>query len=634
MTIAHVRRRLSVGAELQSDGTAHVRVWAPACSRIEAILEPRRGGARRTVVLDREGDGHSSGLVPDVRPGDLYWYRLDGERLRPDPASRFQPQGPHGPSAFVDPLAFEWTDRQWQGVVREGQVLYEMHVGTFTPEGTWAAAAAHLHELVELGITVIEMMPIADFAGRFGWGYDGVNLYAPTRLYGTPDDLRAFVDRAHALGLGVILDVVYNHFGPDGNYIGEFSPDYFTDRYENDWGQALNFEGPRPVRDFFVENAGYWIDEFHLDGLRLDATQDIHDKSREHVIAEIVERARAAAGRRSAYIVVENESQQTVMVRPRREGGYGADAAWNDDYHHTALVALTGRREAYYRDYRATPQEFVSCAKYGHLYQGQWYSWQEKPRGTPAMDLPGAAFVSYLENHDQVANTAFGRRLHQLTSRGRLRAITALTLLGPATPLLFQGQEFASSAPFCYFADHSEELRGSIQAGRREFLAQFPSLTDREVVSALPSPVDEATYQQCKLNPEERRRNVQALALHRDLLAIRRSDPVIAAAATRRIDGAVLSPSAFALRYFGSDDGDRLLIVNLGCDLDLTPVPEPLLAPPPQSQWAVQWSSESVKYGGQGTPPLRQDSEWVLPGETALLLRSEPLKPSDDGHAE
>jgi maltooligosyltrehalose trehalohydrolase len=626
MAVAHLRRRLSAGSELQSDGTAHARVWAPACRRIESVIEPRGTGGRRTIPLECERDGFFSGLIPDVRPGDLYWYRLDGERLRPDPASRFQPDGPHGPSAFVDPLRFEWTDGDWHGVAREGQVLYEMHVGTFTPEGTWAAAAAQLRDLADTGITVIEMMPVADFAGRFGWGYDGVNLYAPTRLYGTPDDLRALVDRAHALGLGVVLDVVYNHFGPDGNYIGEFSPDYFTDRYNNDWGKPLNFEGPRPVRDFFIENAGYWIDEFHFDGLRLDATQDIHDASPVHIIAEIVERARAAAGRRQVYIIAENEPQETRIVRARREGGYGADALWNDDYHHAAVAALTGRREAYYRDYRGTPQELISCAKYGYLYQGQWYSWQKKPRGRPGLDLPRSSFVAYLENHDQLANTAFGRRLHQLVSRGRLRALTALTLLGPATPLLFQGQEFASSAPFLYFADHREELREPVRSGRQEFLAQFPSITDPEVLAALPSPVDEATYRRCKLDPAERRRHVEARALHRDLLEIRRDDPVVAGAATQRIDGAVLSAHAFVLRYFGWGEGDRLLIINLACDLDLTPVPEPLVAPPPDSRWTIQWSSEAVRYGGHGTPPLRQDAGWVVPGEAAILLRSEPLE--------
>jgi maltooligosyltrehalose trehalohydrolase len=596
---------------------------------VDLVLEPRAAGGPRIVALEREDDGFFSGVITDVRTGDRYWYRLDRERLRPDPVSRFQPDGPHGASAFVDPLAFTWRDAHWKGVPREGQVVYEMHVGTFTPEGTWAAAADQLEDLAHLGVTVIEMMPVGDFAGRFGWGYDGVNLYAPTRLYGTPDDLRAFIDRAHAVGVGVILDVVYNHFGPDGNYIGEFSPDYFTDKYENDWGQPINFEGPRPVRDFFIENAGYWVEEFHFDGLRLDATQDIQDASPVHVIADIVERARAAGGGRQVYIVAENEPQETAIVRARRDGGYGADALWNDDYHHTAVAALTGRREAYYRDYKGSPQELISCTKYGYLYQGQWYSWQNKSRGTSALDLPGFAFVSYVENHDQVANSAFGRRLHQLVCPGRLRAIMALTLLGPATPMLFQGQEFGSSAPFLYFADHRDELRDSIRTGRREFLSQFPSIADPDVLAALPSPGDEATYLRCKLDPEERRGHVEARALHRDLLQIRRSDPVIAAAARHRIDGAVLGPETFVLRYFGRDEGDRLLIVNLGCDLDLTPVPEPLLAPPPGSRWAVQWSSEAVRYGGQGTPPLQQDDHWVVPGEAAILMKSEPLGKRD-----
>ena len=623
MTVANLRRRLSAGAELQADGTAHVRVWAPACRQVDAVVEPGGAGARRTIALNRDADGFFAGIIRDVTVGHLYWYRLDGERLRPDPVSRHQPDGPHGPSAFVNPSSFRWTDASWKGVERDGQVLYELHVGTFTREGTWAAAAAQLEDLVDIGITVIEMMPIADFAGRFGWGYDGVNLYAPTRLYGTPDDLRTFVDRAHALGLGVILDVVYNHFGPDGNYLGEFSPAYFTDRYKNDWGQAINFEGPRPVRDFFIENAGYWIEEFHFDGLRLDATQDIHDGSPEHIISEIVTRARSAAGSRQVYIVAENEPQQTQIVRPPTDGGFGADALWNDDYHHAAVTALTGRREAYYRDYKGTPQEFISCAKYGYLYQGQWYTWQKQSRGTGALDLPGAAFIAYLENHDQIANSGFGRRLHQFVNHGRLRALTALTLLGPATPLLFQGQEFGATSPFLYFADHREDLRDPVRSGRKEFLSQFPSLTDSEVIANLPSPVDEATYLRCKLDPAERGRHVHARAFHQDLIRIRRSDPVIASASRKRVDGAVLSSDAFVLRYFGWAEGDRLLIVNLGCDLDLTPAPEPLLAPQPHSRWTLEWSSEAVRYGGQGTPPLRQDDKWVVPGEAAILLRSE-----------
>jgi maltooligosyltrehalose trehalohydrolase len=621
---ALVQRRLSAGIEPQPDGTASVRVWAPACRRVDLSID---GGPDH--ALTRGANGMFSGTVPHLRPGARYWYCLDDGRLRPDPASRFQPDGPDGPSEVVDPSAFRWTDSQWQGVNPVGQVLYEMHVGTFTPEGTWAAAMAQLPALADLGVTVIEMMPVADFSGQFGWGYDGVNLYAPTRLYGRPDDLRAFVDRAHAAGLGVILDVVYNHLGPEGNYLEDFSPDYFTDRYANDWGRAINFEGPPQARAFFVENAGYWIEEFHFDGLRLDATQDIHDASKEHVLAAIRERAHGAAGGRRAYVIAENEPQETRLVRERAAGGCALDALWNDDYHHTAVVALTGRREAYYTDYKGSVQELISCAKYGYLYQGQWYSWQKKRRGSYGLDLPAHAFVAYLENHDQVANSAFGRRLHQMSSPARYRALTALTLLGPATPLLFQGQEFCSTAPFLFFADHRQDLRGRIREGRREFLTQFPSLSDPDVPPALLSPVDRATFERCKLDLSQRTTHAAAYALHRDLLALRRSTPAISHPA--RVDGSVIAPQALALRLF-SDAGDRLLIVNLGCDLDLSPVPEPLLAPPWDHRWSLVWSSETVRYGGQGTAPLRPDSEWHIPGEAALLFSPVPRDADDDAN--
>ena len=620
MAVESHTRRLSAGVEVQGTG-AHARVWAPACRTVDVAVE-RAGAAPRVTPMQPDGDGYFAARF-DAAPGDRYWFRLNGGPLRPDPASRFQPDGPHGPSAIVDPSRFPWTDGEWRGIRPDGHVIYEMHVGTFTPDGTWRAAMAELPYLADLGVTLIEMMPVADFAGRFGWGYDGVNLYAPTRLYGEPDDLRAFVDRAHALGLAVILDVVYNHLGPDGNYLADFSPDYFTDRYRNDWGRALNFEGPRAAREFFVENAGYWVDEFHFDGLRLDATQDIHDASREHVIASIIRRVRDAAGSRGTYVVAENEPQQSRLVRPVSAGGFGGDALWNDDYHHTAVVALTGRREAYYTDYKGSAQELLSCARFGYLFQGQWYSWQKQRRGEPGLDLPPHAFVAYLENHDQVANSASGLRLHRLASPAALRALTALTLLGPATPMLFQGQEFAASSPFLYFADHKPELNESIRKGRKEFLSQFASLRDPSVLDDLPSPVSEETFQRSKLDLSERESHREALAVHRDLLQLRRTDPVISAAGHVRPEGAVLAPQVLLLRYFGGADGDRLLIVNLGCELDLVPAPEPLLAAPFESRWVLQWSSEALQYGGQGTPPVRPTFRFKVPGYTAVLFRSE-----------
>jgi maltooligosyltrehalose trehalohydrolase len=617
-----ISRRLSAGVELQKEGGAHARVWAPACRRVDLVVD---GGPSHP--LDRAEDGYFEARIPGLSAGTRYWFRLDGDQLRPDPVSRFQPDGPHGPSAIVDPSAFSWTDDAWKGIEPHGQVLYEMHAGTLTSQGTWGAAMAELDSLHDLGITVVELMPIADFAGRFGWGYDGVDLYAPTRLYGTPDDLRAFVDRAHALGIGVILDVVYNHLGPDGNYLADFSSDYFTDRYRNDWGRAINFETSMPARAFFVENGAYWIDEFHFDGLRLDATQDIKDASKEHVIASIVRRAREAAGAKRVYLIAENEPQESILVRPLSKQGYGLDAVWNDDFHHSAIVALTGHREAYYTDYKGSVQELISCAKYGYLYQGQWYKWQKQRRGSSSLDLPLHTFISYLENHDQVANSALGRRVSQVASPGRFRALTALLLLGPATPMLFQGQEFSASSPFLYFADHGGELRESIRKGRYEFLSQFSSVLDPEVAPLLAPPDAEDTFRRCKLTFEERKTHTRTYALHRDLIALRRSMTAITKPV--RVDGAVLAPEAMGMRFF-SPDGDLLLVVNLGCDLDLSPAPEPLLGPPCGAEWMLLWSSESVKYGGHGTAPVNPNAEWWLPGESALLFGPAPVTADDD----
>ena len=618
-----VARRLTVGAEMQEGGGADVRVWAPACRSVDLVVLGS-GADARVQPMTRERDGHFRIFDPDARAGGRYWFRLDGDRLRPDPASRWQPDGPHEPSAYVDPRAFAWTDAGWKGLTKDGQVVYELHVGTFTAEGTWRAAADQLEELARIGITVVEMMPIADFPGAFGWGYDGVDLYAPAHMYGTPDDLRAFVDRAHALGVGVILDVVYNHLGPDGNYLGEFSPEYFTDKYTNDWGRAINFEGPPEARAHFVQNAAYWIGEYHFDGLRLDATQDVKDASPEHVIASFVKAARAAAGAKRILIVAENEPQETWIVRPPEQQGYGADALWNDDGHHAAAVALTGRREAYYRDYTGSAQELMSAARWGYLYQGQWYTWQDQRRGAPGLDLLPNAFVNYLENHDQVANSAFGRRLHRLSAPAQYRAMTAWLLLGPSTPMLFQGQEFASSKPFLFFADHGGDLRSAIRKGRIEFLSQFPSLGDERVVRVLPDPGDAATFATCKLDFTERDRHREAYALHVDLLAIRRYDAVLARAGRYRPEGAVIGDEAFLLRYVDWDRGDRLLVINLGCDLDFTPACEPLIAPPHGHGWRLMWSSESPEYGGQGTPPLKADAPWVIPGGCALFFVPEP----------
>jgi maltooligosyltrehalose trehalohydrolase len=620
------QRRLPVGAEIRPGGGVHFRVWAPIRKRVEVVFE---GGSADPVPLEPEGNGYFSGAA-QTRAGTRYRYRLDGAPTFPDPASRFQPDGPHGPSEVVDPAAFRWTDADWKGSALPGQVVYELHVGTFTREGTWAAAERELPELADCGITLLEVMPVADFPGRFGWGYDGVNLFAPTRLYGPPDDFRRFVDAAHRHGIGVILDVVYNHLGPDGNYLKEFSPAYFTAKYKTEWGEAINFDGPDtgPVREFFAANAAYWIAEFHLDGLRLDATQNIYDDTPDparHILTEVGRVVRKAAGGRSTVIVAENEPQHPRLVRPESAGGYGLDALWNDDFHHAAMVALTGRNEAYYTDYFGTAQEFISAVKYGYLYQGQWYEWQEKRRGQPGLDVTPAAYVTFTQNHDQVANSGRGLRAHQLSSPARYRAMHALTLLAPGTPMLFMGQEFAASAPFLYFADHGPDLAKLVQGGRTEFLAQFRSIADPAMTEVLAPPHDPATFERCKLDFSERERHAGAYQLTRDLLRLRREDPAFRAQKPGGVDGAVLGPQAFVLRYFLDDGSDRLLVVNFGRDLHLLPCPEPLLAPPEGMRWQVRLSTEDPKYGGGGTGPVDTPEEgWRVMGEAAVVLAPVP----------
>ena len=609
------QRRLPVGAEPDASGTAF-RVWAPERQAVSLCIE---GGAE--YALQRDLDGYYGGHVPGVSPGMRYRFRLDnGDTLYHDPASRFQPEGPHGASEIVDPRAVHWDDAAWKGMQLRGQVLYEMHVGTFTPEGTWASAARQLERLKDIGITTVEMMPIAEFPGRFGWGYDGVDLFAPAHLYGTPDDLRRFVNTAHALGLGVILDVVYNHFGPDGCYLKEFSPHYFSTRHENEWGEALNFDGEYAIgmRELVLANVRYWIEEFHFDGLRLDATQTIHDTSEPHILKCIAEEAHKAAAGRGIILVAENETQTARLVRPWNRDGYGLDALWNDDFHHSALVALTGHNPAYYSDHSGSPQEFISAAKYGFLFQGQRYAWQKQPRGTPSLDLDPAQFVLFLENHDQVANSATGARAYQLSTPGRARAFTALVVLLPGTPMLFQGQEFWSSAPFLYFADHEGPLKEAVSKGRREFLTQFINLESPE--AALAAPHDTESFERCKLDWTEFDRNSTAVALHRDLLTLRRDDPVFAAQKPRSLDGAVLAKECFALRFFGDEGDDRLLIVNYGPDLKPSCLAEPLIAPPSERKWQLLWSSEDQRYGGAGIVRFETEQGLYILGHSASVL--------------
>lgn len=620
------KRRLPIGAELYPDGMTLFRVWAPRCRSVRVVaFEQSRDLETVSIEMNAEGNGYFAASVAGLSAGDRYGFCLDqANRIWPDPASRCQPDGPEKLSQLIDQSHFTWTDDAWRGVETSGQVIYEMHIGTFTRQGTWTAAAAELRALSRSGMTLLEVMPVAEFPGEFGWGYDGVCLFAPTRLYGNPDDFRRFVDTAHSEGLGVILDVVYNHFGTVGHTIPQFSEAFRAEHYANEWGDAINFDGDnsQSVREFFLANVRYWISEFHLDGLRFDATHAIHDKSERHILGELATAAREAAGDRKIFLVAENQSQDVRLIQPVETGGYGMDAIWNDDFHHSARVRLTGVNEAYYSDYLGSVAELLAAIKEGFLYQGQWSRWEKRPRGTPTRGLPASAFVTFLQNHDQISNSGHGLRVDNLTSPGRLRALTALWLLAPQTPMFFQGQEFAATAPFLYFADNTGQQRRLVAQGRAKFLSQFPSLASDAAQAGLPDPADRSTFDQCRVDQTDRKTHQQIYSLHIDLLQLRRSDPLFRRQRSDLLDGTVLGPDCLSVRYFGDGQSDRLLLVNLGAELSLSPLPLPLLAPPAGCSWQLLWSSEAPAYGGSGAASIVRSDGWCVPGESAVVMTS------------
>ncbi len=612
--------RLSLGASYRGRGRTTFRVWAPKRKTVEVALETR--GTLELHPLERGNDGYFAG-EHDAHPGTRYRFRLDGRDSFPDPCSRYQPQGPHGPSEIVDPGRFAWSDDQWKGLSPKGQVVYELHVGTYTPEGRYLSLIPHLPALRDLGITAIELMPVHTFPGRFNWGYDGVAMFAPCAVYGTPDELRKLVDEGHRVGLGMILDVVHNHLGPDGNYLRQFSDSYFTDRYSTEWGEPINYDGENagPVRDFFLQNACYWIAEYHFDGLRLDATQNIYDHSPRHILADLSEKTRAAAGNREIVLFAESDAQEILLVTPLSEGGRGLDAIWVDDFHHTTRVAITGTAEAFCSDYAGDAQELLACALFNGLYQGQWYGWLKRLRGTPLWGASAGQILFFLQNHDQIANHLHGPRLHQLAGDALARALTTYFLLLPQTPLLFMGQEFFASSPFLYFTDHAADLQSKVKSGREEFLCLFPSARRQLEVEGVHPPSGEEAFRASRLRLEEREQHVGALTLHRELLRLRREDPVISRATSNSIRGETLGPNALVLRFPGDRTlSDRLLVLNLKGPVELEHCPYPLLSAA-GSRWLPVISSDDRRFGGRGAPLPSGEGPWTLPGQSAFLLR-------------
>ena len=564
----------AVGARPDRDGT-RFRVWAPAARRVTVEVVPTDRDPIR-VPLVPEADGYFAGHVPGIHPGDRYRYHLDDRDGLPDPASRYQPEGVHGPSEVIDPTAFAWTDNGWEGVEPEDLVIYELHVGTFSPAGTFDGVRERLSYLADLGVTAIELMPVADFPGDRGWGYDGVSPFAPARCYGRPDDLRRLVDQAHRVGLAVILDVVYNHLGPDGNYLGAYSPHYFTDRHKTPWGAAVNFDGEhsRPVRDFFIQNAVHWVREYHLDGLRLDATHAIIDHSPRHFLAELTDTVREAVPDRRILLIAEDHRNLAQMARPAAAGGWGLDAVWADGFHHQLRRLLAGDSEGYFGDYTGTPRDLAATVRQGWFYTGQFSAHLGEARGTDPTGLPPRAFVHCLQNHDQIGNRALGDRLNQAIDPAAFRAATALLLCSPATPLLFQGQEWAAGTPFCYFTDHNEELGRLVTAGRREEFKYFRAFADPAARDAIPDPQSLATFEQSKLNWDELGREPHAgvLRLHQALVRLRRTDPAL-----RRNDRTGFTiggagANTVLMRYDGRRGAELLVVAYFGTGSRTVPI--------------------------------------------------------------
>lgn len=520
------------GATCLGLGGTRFRLWAPGAARVELALGT--AGAPERLPMHTVGGGWHELEVPEAGPGTRYRYRTaagGASGLVPDPASRYNPDDVHGASEVVDPQAYTWSDGGWRGRSWEEAVIYELHLGAFTQEGSYAAAHKRLAELATLGITAIELMPVADFPGRRNWGYDGVLPFAPDASYGKPDELKALIDAAHGLDLMVLLDVVYNHFGPDGNYLHAYCPQFFNSRYHTAWGAAINFDGhmSRPVRDFFVHNALYWIEEYHFDGLRLDAIHTIRDDSRTHIVCEIARALREGPGReRRVHLVLENDANQAhLLERSDALAPLDATAQWNDDLHHAAHVIVTGETDGYYADYADAPvANFGRALAEGFIFQGQPSAFRDgAPRGEASAHLPLSAFVSFLQTHDQIGNRAFGERIHALADSTLLDAAYACVLLSPHAPMLFMGEEFAASTPFLFFCDFGLPLAQAVASGRRAEFKRFAAFRDETARLRIPDPSAEATFATSRLNWQERELpgHRERLALIRELLALRRA---------------------------------------------------------------------------------------------------------------
>lgn len=616
-----------LGAWLEGEGV-RFRVWSPAAKSIDVMLETA-GGSSHILPLDPLEDGYFSGVSKNVAAGARYRYRIDGDRCLPDPASRYQPEGVHGPSALVDPSRFSWSDQDWQGIDLEKLILYELHVGTFSPEGTFAGVREKLGMLKELGITAIELMPLADFPGNRNWGYDGVDLFAPARCYGTPDDLRELVDAAHALKIAVFLDVVYNHLGPEGAYLGAFSPFYFSSKHKSPWGDAVNLDDQHceHARNFFIENALHWIHEYHIDGLRLDATHAMMDDSPTHFLRELADRVHASLPRdRNVLLIAEDDRNLARLIQPAEEKGYGLDGVWADDFHHQVRVLLAGDSDGYFQDFSGDAKDLAETIRQGWFYTGQRSRLRNEPRGTCADGIPLEKFVHCIQNHDQIGNRALGDRLNFTVAPASFRAASALLMVSPSTPLMFMGQEWGASSPFCYFTDHPEALGKLVTEGRRNEFRHFKAFTHPESRKLIPDPQALSTFEQSRLRWEERSREPHAglLRLYQTLIELRKTESAWQNSESSSLAVESLGDNIVVLKRQAQKADPILAVVCLKGQGRAILGTGSITKPPSGKQWKVFLTTEDASFTSSPLPPRVKDKENFaieFQGPCAVFLR-------------
>jgi maltooligosyltrehalose trehalohydrolase len=564
------RHSMDFGAACLDDGSVRFRLWAPAARRVDLCLAE----TGKRLQLNPAGQGWFELITDAAKSGTQYKFQINSGQEVPDPASRFQPRDVHGPSEVIAPDDFDWQDEAWRGRPWEQAVIYELHVGTFTREGTFSAVKDRLDYLADLGIIAIELMPLSDFPGKRNWGYDGVLPFAPDSTYGRPEDLKDLIQSAHARGLMIFLDVVYNHFGPEGNYLGLYAPQFFTSRHKTPWGDGINFDGEdsRTVRDFFIGNALYWIGEYHFDGLRLDAVHTIVDDFTPHILDELAHAVRSSVDpARHVHLILENErNQSTYLRRDEQCQPTEYDAQWNDDIHHVLHVLATGERDGYYLDYAARPLDHLGrCLTSGFAYQGELSVYADGTlRGESTESLPLTAFISFLQNHDQIGNRAFGERITTIANPCGVRACTEIVLLAPSVPMIFMGEEFATQAPFLFFCNFEKDLAQAVSAGRRNEFARFSRFSDPASREGIPDPNAESTFEASRLdwgtlaNPEHQK----WLRLHRELIGLRTQfiSPRLADGCRARAEYEVLKPSGLSVQWKFADNSQLFLLANLG----------------------------------------------------------------------